>query len=83
MKENSHFRGLMLKKDNKAVPERSAEHVPPLTSDAKEKESEQVLKEPQLSTLNPSQIFSVDGAEAESLLATTPTIAVGKKYGKK
>ncbi|CAG8601639.1 18282_t:CDS:1, partial [Dentiscutata erythropus] len=46
-------------------------------SNTKEKKSEQVLKKPQLSTLNPppSQIFSVGGAEAESLLATTPTIA--------
>ncbi|CAG8631228.1 23053_t:CDS:1 [Dentiscutata erythropus] len=77
IEENSHLRGLVLKKDNEAVPEGSAEHVPPITSDAKEKESEQVLKEPQLSTLNPppSQIFSVGGAEAKSLLATTSTIA--------
>ncbi|CAG8524117.1 8435_t:CDS:2 [Racocetra persica] len=77
MEENSHLRGLVLKKDNKAVPEVSAKHVPLLTSDTKEKESEQVLKESQLSTLNPplSQIFSVDSAKAESLLATTPTIA--------
>ncbi|CAG8762464.1 25669_t:CDS:2, partial [Dentiscutata erythropus] len=76
IEENSYLQGLVLKKDNETVPEGSAEHVLPFTSDAKEKESEQVLKESQLSTLNPppSQIFSLGGAEAESLLTTTLTI---------
>ncbi|CAG8735787.1 11548_t:CDS:2, partial [Dentiscutata erythropus] len=64
-------------KDNEVVPERSAEHEPPLTNNMKERVSEQVPKKLQHSALNslPSQIFSVDSAEAEPLLTIAPIIA--------
>ncbi|CAG8453587.1 1429_t:CDS:2 [Dentiscutata heterogama] len=72
--ENSHLRGLVLKKDNEAVPERSAEHVPSLMSNTKEKKT----TTPTIagSLMMPMIIYSI-------LLIAIIWIVVGKKIWKK
>ncbi len=76
LKKNAHLQELLSKKEPRGASHNEVDTPLLPMNDIKENESEQVLKELQLSALNPSpfQIFSAGSEKAVSLPATASII---------